>query len=108
MKKIMQTMQPQKYDISSYETHATTITTDMSGSEMDFDRVPAIKSHEHYATRLSTDLEPNFQPVDLTIEVPIPPKFIKPLKNITSMEGTKVMFDGVVSGMSRSLSDCHV
>lgn len=36
--------------------------------------------------------------MDLTIAVPVPPKFAQALKNIQAMEGSKVTFDGVVTG----------
>lgn len=70
------------------------IITDISDQQ----ELPAIEGTEHYATTLKTDLPPKFQPVDLTIAVPVPPKFLKALKNITAMEGTRVTFEGIVTG----------
>ena len=39
-----------------------------------------------------------YQQVDVKMEVPVPPKFLETLKNIAAEEGTKVTFDGVVTG----------
>jgi hypothetical protein len=44
------------------------------------------------------DLTPKFKQIDVTIAVPVPPKFIEPLKNIAAEEGTRVIFEGVVTG----------
>ncbi|XP_074662091.1 titin-like isoform X2 [Tubulanus polymorphus] len=52
----------------------------------------------HYTTEFSKQIEPRFQQVDVTIAVPVPPKFIEPLKNIAAEEGSRVVFDGVISG----------
>lgn len=41
---------------------------------------------------------PPFQPVDITIEIPVPPEFIEPLRNLAAEEGTRVTFDGYVQG----------
>ena len=80
--------------IPSSEQHSTTIITDVTGPP----EIPAIQGSEHFATTLKTDVKPQFQPVDLTIAVPVPPKFLQALKNITAMEGTRVTFEGVVTG----------
>ncbi|XP_060064415.1 titin-like, partial [Ylistrum balloti] len=93
VKHIFESTQRDTY-IPSYESHSTTILTDVSDAEP----VPMIGATEHYATTLKTDVPPTFKPVDLTIAVPIPPKFLQPLKNITAAEGSKVVFEGVVSG----------
>lgn len=76
------------------EEHSTTLVTDVKPR---YD-VQEIKSQEHFATTITTDMQPKYQPVDLTISVPIPPKFLQALKNVTTMEGTKVTFEGVVTG----------
>ena len=81
--------------LPSSEEHSTTLVTDVRPK---YEIMPEVRSQEHYATTISTDLQPKFQPVDLTISVPIPPKFLKALKNVTTMEGTKVTFEGVVTG----------
>lgn len=78
--------------IPTSEQHATTIITDVKP------QVPQITAQEHFATTITTDLQPKYQPVDLTIAVPVPPKFAQALKNIQAMEGSKVTFDGVVKG----------
>ncbi|VDI56857.1 titin [Mytilus galloprovincialis] len=80
--------------IPSSEQHSTTITTDVTPQ---YDIRP-IETRETHATTLKTDVKPRFQPVDLTIAVPVPPKFVQALKNIETMEGTRVTFEGVVSG----------
>ncbi|KAK3083136.1 hypothetical protein FSP39_014900 [Pinctada imbricata] len=86
--------QQQSTYVPSTEKHSTMIITDISDQQ----ELPAIEGTEHYATTLKTDLPPKFQPVDLTIAVPVPPKFLKALKNITAMEGTRVTFEGIVTG----------
>ena len=81
--------------IPSREKHSTTLVTEVPSR---YDEMPEMKAHEHYATTITTDLQPKYQPVDLTISVPIPPKFLQALKTITALEGTKVTFEGVVTG----------
>ena len=81
--------------IPSLEQHSTTLVTEVPSK---YDVMPEMKAHEHYATTITTDLQPKYQPVDLTISVPIPPKFLEALKTITALEGTKVTFEGVVTG----------
>jgi len=41
---------------------------------------------------------PVYQPVDVTIELPVPPEFVEPLRDIAAQEGTRVTFDGCVRG----------
>ena len=41
---------------------------------------------------------PVFQQVDVRMELPVPPQFITPLKNLAAEEGTRVTFEGVVKG----------
>lgn len=86
--------------IPSLEQHSTTLVTQVPPK---FDVMPEMKAHEHYATTITTDLHPKYQPVDLTISVPIPPKFLQALKTITALEGTKVTFEGVVTGKPFSI-----
>ena len=80
--------------IPSMEDYSTTLVTDVQPK---YD-IPEIKAQEHFATTITTDMQPKYQPVDLTISVPIPPKFLQALKNVTTMEGTRVTFEGVVTG----------
>lgn len=80
--------------IPSMEDYSTTIVTDVQPK---YD-IHEIKAQEHFATTITTDMQPKYQPVDLTISVPIPPKFLQALKNVTTMEGTRVTFEGVVTG----------
>lgn len=42
--------------------------------------------------------QPPFKKVDLTVEMPVPPQFVQPLKNLSAEEGTKVTFEGTVTG----------
>lgn len=39
-----------------------------------------------------------FQPVDFTIEIPIPPEFVEPLRNLSAKEGTRATLEGCVRG----------
>lgn len=78
--------------------HSTTITTDIPPKFQIIGGPQPL--HERYATEFTRDIPTQFQQVDLTIEVPIPPKFLQALKSITAMEGTKVTFEGVVTGES--------
>ena len=39
-----------------------------------------------------------YQQVDLTMSVPVPPKFIESLRNLAAEEGTKVTLEGIVDG----------
>ncbi|XP_046554795.1 uncharacterized protein LOC124264120 [Haliotis rubra] len=93
LERMISEMQDQPYAPST-ERFATTITTGVEQQQM----IPSMPSHEHFATTITTDLPQKYQPVDLTIEVPVPPKFLQALKTITAMEGTRVIFEGVVTG----------
>ena len=92
--RVIETRQAQPTYIPSSEQHSTTIITDVTPQ---YDIKP-IEARETHATTLKTDLKPQFQPVDLTISIPVPPKFVQALKNIETMEGTRVTFEGVVTG----------
>ena len=92
--RVIETRQTQPTYIPSSEQHSTTIITDVTPQ---YDIKP-IEMRETHATTLKTDLKPQFQPVDLTISIPVPPKFVQALKNIETMEGTRVTFEGVVTG----------
>jgi len=39
-----------------------------------------------------------YQPVDVVIQIPVPPEFIEPLRNLAAAEGTRVTFEGCVGG----------
>ena len=41
---------------------------------------------------------PTFQQVDVRMELPVPPQFIQPLRNLAAEEGTRVTFEGIVKG----------
>ena len=41
---------------------------------------------------------PTFQQVDVQMELPVPPQFIQPLRNLAAQEGTRVTFEGIVKG----------
>lgn len=90
----MTAQKEQRAYIPSTEQHATTIITDVKPQY----EVPQLTAQEHFATTITADLQPKYQPVDLTIAVPVPPKFVQMLKNIQAMEGSKVTFEGVVTG----------
>lgn len=38
------------------------------------------------------------RPVEVAVELPIPPKFLEPLKNMSVTEGSRVTLEGVVQG----------
>jgi hypothetical protein len=42
--------------------------------------------------------EKPYQPVEVAIEIPVPPEFIQPLRDIAAAEGTRVTFEGCLSG----------
>ena len=42
--------------------------------------------------------QPPLQKVDFTVEMPVPPQFVEPLKNLAAVEGTKVTLEGMVKG----------
>ena len=75
---------------SGTESHTETIISEI--------RPKQIKLQERYATTVTTDIKPQFQPIDLTFEVPIPPQFLTTLKNIQSQEGVRVTFEGFIQG----------
>jgi hypothetical protein len=41
---------------------------------------------------------PPFKKVDLTVEMPVPPQFVDQLRNLAAEEGTRVTFEGTVTG----------
>ena len=86
--------------MSGRESHSETVLTEVKPKKK------AKMVREKYSTSLTADLPPTFQPVDLTIEVPVPPKFVQALKSITAMEGTRVTFEGVVTGKQKNGEHC--
>lgn len=78
--------------MSGRESHTETLVTEVRPKKK------MLKTADKYSSSVTADLPPKFQPVDLTIEVPVPPKFIQALKSITTMEGTRVTFEGMVTG----------
>lgn len=85
-------MSEDRYFSSGGESHhSTTFTTEVKPKKR-------ATLSQRYATTVTTDIPPKFQPVDLTIEVPIPPNFIQPLRSIQAVEGTRVTFEGIVTG----------
>ncbi|CAL8088030.1 unnamed protein product [Calicophoron daubneyi] len=60
--------------------------------------VPVVPHEERFLSLLNQEILLEYQPIDLTIEVPIPPQFVKPLSSIMAAEGTRVVLDGIVTG----------
>ena len=82
---------------SGTESHSETITTEIR-PKVQAQQIQA-KMIERYATTVMKDIKPQFQPIDLTFEVPVPPNFVQTLKNIQASEGVRVTFEGFVQGM---------
>ena len=91
-KRVSRTFTSEDEYMSGRESHSETVVTEVKPKKK------AKMMAEKYSTSVTTDIPPKFQPVDLTIEVPVPPKFVQALKTITAMEGTRVTFEGVVTG----------
>ncbi|KAF5395209.1 hypothetical protein PHET_05731 [Paragonimus heterotremus] len=60
--------------------------------------VPVVPHDEHYTSLYTQQFAIEYRPVDVIIEVPIPPQFVKPLNSVLAAEGTRVVLDGVVCG----------
>ncbi|THD24670.1 Titin [Fasciola hepatica] len=61
--------------------------------------VPVVpQEEEHHVTHLTRDFVVEYRPVDVVVEVPIPPQFVQPLSSVMAAEGTRVVLDGVVTG----------
>ncbi|XP_012936768.1 uncharacterized protein LOC101859779, partial [Aplysia californica] len=82
--------QEERYVSSGTESHSETITTEV--------RPKRAKLYDRYASTVTTEIPPTFQPIDLTFEVPVPPNFVQTLKNIQALEGVRVTFEGFVTG----------
>lgn len=91
-KRVSRTFTSEDEYMSGRESHSETVVTEVKPKKK------AKMMTEKYSSTVTADLPPKFQPVDLTIEVPVPPKFVQALKTITAMEGTRVTFEGVVTG----------
>lgn len=91
-KRVSRTFTSEDEYMSGRESHSETVVTEVKPKKK------AKMMTEKYSSSVTADLPPKFQPVDLTIEVPVPPKFVQALKSITAMEGTRVTFEGVVTG----------
>ena len=61
-------------------------------------QVPPPAVSPTYQTQLKQPVTPQFQPVDVTIQLPVAPIFIEKLKNIAAQEGTRVTFQAGVKG----------
>jgi hypothetical protein len=59
---------------------------------------PAVVPSPTFREQIVVEKPQVFQPVDVTIEIPVPPEFIQPLKNLSAQEGTRVTFEGCVGG----------
>lgn len=51
---------------------------------------------ETYTAQLEAQVQARFKPVDLTIVLPIPPRFVEPLRNVVVNEGSSVELSGLV------------
>ncbi|CAH8561518.1 unnamed protein product [Schistosoma turkestanicum] len=60
--------------------------------------VPVVPQIEHHTSQLMTDFYAKYRPVDVIVEVPIPPEFVKPLTNVVADEGACVIIEGLVNG----------
>ncbi|OON14167.1 immunoglobulin I-set domain protein, partial [Opisthorchis viverrini] len=60
--------------------------------------VPVVPYDERFTSHFTQEFAVEYRPVDLIVEVPIPPQFIKPLSSVMASEGTRVVLDGIVTG----------
>lgn len=96
-KRVSRTFTSEDEYMSGRESHSETLVTEVKPKKK-----AKIAPPEKFSSSVKAELPPKFQPVDLTIEVPVPPKFVQALKSITAMEGTRVTFEGVVTGEWRN------
>ncbi|CAH8641087.1 unnamed protein product [Heterobilharzia americana] len=61
--------------------------------------VPVVPQDERHRSQLLTDFYAQYRPVDVIVEVPIPPEFVKPLSSVVTDEGACVVIEGLVSGV---------
>ncbi|VDN97244.1 unnamed protein product, partial [Rodentolepis nana] len=67
--------------------------------EHSMDVVPLVqKPEEKFTTSYATDVDVQYVPVDLVVEIPTPPKFVKHLNNVVAEEGSQVILEGIVIG----------
>ncbi|CAH8612085.1 unnamed protein product [Schistosoma intercalatum] len=66
--------------------------------ETNMNVVPVVPQIEHHKSQLITDFYARYRPVDVIVEVPIPPEFVKPLANVVADEGACVVIEGLVNG----------
>ncbi|CAH1789041.1 unnamed protein product, partial [Owenia fusiformis] len=59
---------------------------------------PPSSYQETITKQVTRPVSAPFQPIDLTVALPIPPKFIEPLRSIVAKEGTRVSLEGCVDG----------
>ena len=90
-KRISRTYATDNDILSSHESHSETLLTEVKPKKVKL-------STDNFSSSVTTSLHPRFNPVDITIVVPIPPKFVQALKSISAMEGARVTFEGVVTG----------
>ncbi|KAG5445732.1 Muscle M-line assembly protein unc-89, partial [Clonorchis sinensis] len=60
--------------------------------------VPVVPYDERFTSHFTQEFAVEYRPVDLIVEVPVPPQFIKPLASVMASEGTRVVLDGIVTG----------
>ncbi|KAL3314823.1 hypothetical protein Ciccas_006550 [Cichlidogyrus casuarinus] len=61
------------------------------------DTMPAFESSARFINERHFEMS-NFKPIDIVVDMPAPPQFIEPLKNIMTSEGSQVVIDGLVTG----------
>ncbi|TNN05360.1 Muscle M-line assembly protein [Schistosoma japonicum] len=68
--------------------------------ETNMNVVPVVPQIEHHKSQLITDFDAKMlvSPVDVIVEMPIPPEFVQPLANVVADEGACVIIEGLVDG----------
>uniref|UniRef100_A0A5K4FFR8 Nesprin-1 n=1 Tax=Schistosoma mansoni TaxID=6183 RepID=A0A5K4FFR8_SCHMA len=66
--------------------------------ETNMNVVPVVPQIEHHKSQWITDFYARYRPVDVIVEVPIPPEFVRPLANVVADEGACVVIEGLVNG----------
>ncbi|CAH8869263.1 unnamed protein product, partial [Trichobilharzia szidati] len=67
--------------------------------ETNMNVVPVVPHDEHYQSQILADFHAQYRPIDVIVEVPIPPEFVKPLTNVIADEGACVVIEGLVNGV---------
>lgn len=88
---IITAQKKQQTYIPSSKQHTTTIITDVKP------QIPQLTTQKHYTTTITTNLQPKYQPINLTISIPIPPKFTQTLKNIQTIKKSKITFNKIIT-----------